>query len=759
MTEAIKKKKILIFSPTPSHPTTAGNRIRIYNLANFLQKKGYEIYFVYFTQEGLEKKQKEEMENKWNFFFAIKKQINYQKSSTEHYLIDDWYQDGIGETIRTLCLKHKIDVVLTNYIFQSKLLEFVPHNILKIIDTHDKFSNRHIMMKNNGLEPDFFYTTKEEESKGLNRADVIIAIQEKEKKFFETLTCRNIITVGHLDSKKYISKKYDRLKYLGFVGSKNSVNTKSIKQFIDVFIDYIDNNNINISLLIAGSVCENIDIKHPNIELKYKVDNLSLFYNNIDLIINPLTLGTGLKIKSIEAMSYGLPIVSTMIGSEGINTSSPYHLATNHHELMDRIEEIYLYPSLLNKLTNLSKNIFDKYISYTNNNLDSVLHINPPKSILIITHINFWELDLGSRMRLYYMLLYLKKQFNVTIAYTEKENKHDKEKLSRLNLEQNVVFLDNCKEKPVNKKKYTSFIKKFPSLKVFFDLSIFNKMNNFLENHQFDCTIVEYIHLSYMLPLINTSLTLLDTHDIMHIRNELYKKNNKKHWIDISANQEFAIMNEYDSCMCIQNQEYEYALHNNIQSILVPFSFNITKNKKISTRNNIIFIGGNNEANRDAIIWFIEKVWPFFKNTSLTLEIYGSVSHIFMNRIDKFKRQKIYPKGKINDLDVLYLQKADIAINPVKIGGGLKIKNIEALSYGVPLVTSKQGANGLEDGINHAFLMADTIDNWIESILGLMLSLDLRKCLSNNAIKYAEKKFSQQACYGGLVKYIKECAK
>lgn len=124
--------QILIFSPTPSHPQSAGNRIRIYNLAKHLQKLGNTIHFVYFTQEGLTEEQEQEMSKQWDSLTIIKKEKPYTVLTHAHYLIDDWYQEDIGPIIQEKCEELNIDIVLVNYIFQSKLLDFVPNNIVKI---------------------------------------------------------------------------------------------------------------------------------------------------------------------------------------------------------------------------------------------------------------------------------------------------------------------------------------------------------------------------------------------------------------------------------------------------------------------------------------------------------------------------------------------------------------------------------------------------------------------------------------------------
>ena len=111
--------------------------------------------------------------------------------------------------------------------------------------------------------------------------------------------------------------------------------------------------------------------------------------------------------------------------------------------------------------------------------------------------------------------------------------------------------------------------------------------------------------------------------------------------------------------------------------------------------------------------------------------------------------------GYAKDLNVVY-SKSDLIINPVLYGGGLKIKNVEALAHGIPLITTNEGANGIEDGINFAFLVANSVDEWIEAILAMKLSRELRQKLSENAIEYSKYYFSDENCYQKVVDVLKD---
>ena len=106
--------------------------------------------------------------------------------------------------------------------------------------------------------------------------------------------------------------------------------------------------------------------------------------------------------------------------------------------------------------------------------------------------------------------------------------------------------------------------------------------------------------------------------------------------------------------------------------------------------------------------------------------------------------------GIVDDLDEIY-RRIDIVINPVRVGSGLKIKNVEALANGLPLVTTSHGAEGMEDGAGTAFLVADTPQDFAEHINQLLASQETRQALGEQAYAYAEENFSEDGCFQELM--------
>jgi glycosyltransferase involved in cell wall biosynthesis len=233
--------------------------------------------------------------------------------------VDEWYDNRIDEALVELHQKHRFAVVIVEYVFFSKALNCFDKDVLKLIDTHDVFSNRHKLYLANNVKPTWFSTTKRQERKGLNRADTIIAIQDIEKDFLQKLCDRPVVTIGHSVNLKKLSCNA-KTKTILYVGSKNPINVRSLRFFTAQVFPRIRENVPNVKLVIAGSVCEELEPSISHIETLGRVGDLESAYADAKVVVNPMLYGTGLKIKNIEALGYAKPLVTSPIGAEGLES-------------------------------------------------------------------------------------------------------------------------------------------------------------------------------------------------------------------------------------------------------------------------------------------------------------------------------------------------------------------------------------------------------------------------------------------------------
>jgi len=317
-----------MISPVATHPHTGGAKMRIFALASALRDLGHEVWFLHVGLYG--DGDKAAMRHWWGDHYLpftyrhpqswfIRKLIaakSYLRKPHD-YGIDDWYDNQLDGFLEQLKRNITFDAVIVEYVILSKALECFGNDMLKILDTHDVMTNRHDLFVTRNRRPLWFSTTAKEESRGLARADVILAIQEREQQFFSSLTSRPVLTLGHITPVERLDTAPHHSKRLLFIGSKNDTNVDAIRFLVTNILPLIQAQVPEVELQIVGNVCSELP-DAPDYRKLGCIDDLVEAYRAADVVVNPVRFGTGLKIKNVEALGYGRPLVTTSIGAEGL---------------------------------------------------------------------------------------------------------------------------------------------------------------------------------------------------------------------------------------------------------------------------------------------------------------------------------------------------------------------------------------------------------------------------------------------------------
>jgi len=333
---------ILYFSPFPSHPSNHGNQATIQQFAQQFQKMGHKVHFA-LLQSGMYSREHEQMmRDAWDTFDILPN--SHPLGSNGHPIpFDGWYEEGLGERIRLLCARYDIDIVFCSYIFQSKMLEYVPNYILKVIDTHDKMGDRYEMLRKNGQPLEFFSCTPEEEGAYLRRADVVVARRAEEARYFDSVTGqKTAIVIPHVEAPQFLDRNFDSLKHVGVVASANRINLAIVRELLEAIDRKLGDGACPFIVHVAGQVKDMVQTLPANeravfarswVRMHGFVPDIAKFYGDVNLVISPVTMGTGINVKTVQAMAYGMPLLTTECGSKGVETPELLH----HHESLDAL--------------------------------------------------------------------------------------------------------------------------------------------------------------------------------------------------------------------------------------------------------------------------------------------------------------------------------------------------------------------------------------------------------------------------------------
>jgi len=208
--------------------------------------------------------------------------------------------------------------------------------------------------------------------------------------------------------------------------------------------------------------------------------------------------------------------------------------------------------------------------------------------------------------------------------------------------------------------------------------------------------------------------------------------------------QELSIMGKADLTIVTSQSEYQLLKDEipgrKIENINPPWEVP-GAGRKFEERRDIAFIGGfRHPPNVDAVKYFIRKIYPEIKK-----KIPGICCYIIGSRVTAeilgMASEDIIVTGYVKDLSE-YLNTLRLTVVPLRFGSGVKGKIITSLGYGVPVVSTSMGAEGmgLENGKD--ILIADDPAEFASAVERLYTDRSLWYRLSENGVEKIKKEYS-----------------
>ncbi len=328
-------KKVLFVSDVPSHPSTAGNRARIRTLVDAVERLGHEAHYAALVRPGA--RLDDAMARRYGsrlyaFEFPRRRSLRWAAEHARRRLgrwlrrdtgwrwsIDAWYEPRLDAPLRELHRRERFDVVFIEYAYLSRAALVFAKAVRTVIDTHDRFTDRHRPTVAAGGAYEWFSLSSADERRALARADVVVAIQEREAAAFAALldgTDTVVETVGHVfDPAETVARRREPRALI--VGSDNAINADGARHFAERVLPLVRERLPAFELLVAGDVGRAV-ADGPGVRKLGRVATIADAYAQAAVALNPVRSGTGLCIKSLETMAYGLPLVTTRSGARGL---------------------------------------------------------------------------------------------------------------------------------------------------------------------------------------------------------------------------------------------------------------------------------------------------------------------------------------------------------------------------------------------------------------------------------------------------------
>lgn len=369
-----QKPTVLVVSHVVPHPPAAGNEIRILKMMEWLRSAGFSIVlllnhdplpsdrlaplksvanFVHFIGDDFgqlpplasscscsDLKEKLALALPDSFFyrtcFGMSREKKIRSNDVKRYLASE----RLKQVTRHLAELYHPAAVLAEYIFAAPCLDVVPDGIVKIIDTHDMFSRKKEQVLAFGID-DPLPCTPAEERRYLLKSDLVIAIQSNEARMFGGLVMeREVITVGiDFDVVPEVENDSVVSGTVLVVGSDNPLNIHGLREFYLNAWPAVRAGHPDAVLRVVGKLAKHLESDDERVQLAGWVPDLDEEYRKAAVVINPTLAGTGLKIKSVEALCRAKAFIGTPNSVEGIEYSgeAPYLVCEDWHKFAGAI--------------------------------------------------------------------------------------------------------------------------------------------------------------------------------------------------------------------------------------------------------------------------------------------------------------------------------------------------------------------------------------------------------------------------------------
>jgi glycosyltransferase involved in cell wall biosynthesis len=217
-------------------------------------------------------------------------------------------------------------------------------------------------------------------------------------------------------------------------------------------------------------------------------------------------------------------------------------------------------------------------------------------------------------------------------------------------------------------------------------------------------------------------------------------------------------LNSMTSCHLIVTQnvkDFELLLNEGIakekQLMIAPFFTNMLDMSRENTLLDIIFIGAmNRKENYLSAIWFIENVFNHIQDNRIKFIIIGANPH---KSLFRYASKKIIITGYVSDIN-LYFSNSLCMVAPLVLGAGIKVKILEGLSAGIPILTNNIGIEGIPAKDEVHYIFCNTPNDYLNNIYRLINCTSYSKNISINAKHFMVDNFNYEKSFENYVKKI-----
>lgn len=258
---------------------------------------------------------------------------------------------------------------------------------------------------------------------------------------------------------------------------------------------------------------------------------------------------------------------------------------------------------------------------------------------------------------------------------------------------------------------------------------------------------IDHLYLAQFLPSQKQHLWIYEEHNIEHELYSTFMAYEPSLCLKVSKHIETFFMyryekryiNRFDHIFAISTRDKHILVNEfHAQSISVQrIYYPIQHNTSSAVSKNIIFIGSLFwSPNKEAVAWFCKEIAPLVLNYNKQA-IFHFIGHVDDAFKSMFSTKKNIFHNFVPDIHP-HLNNANVFILPFRTGSGIRVKALTSLAYGIPLVSTQIGIQGIKLRHSQECLITDDAKTFAKYIATLLSNTELKQRLASNGKKFLQ---------------------
>lgn len=358
----------------------------------------------------------------------------------------------------------------------------------------------------------------------------------------------------------------------------------------------------------------------------------------------------------------------------------------------------------------------------------------------------------GSKLRIYNLLRGLSKHHDVTLLSFSDQPKADHDTPEVRELCSNVYVIPWREFDPNSVRARFGFLSIVPrSIVDTFSSKMADQITQLLQAHHYDLIIASQLSMAAYRPYFASIPALFEEVEIGLSHGEMRSLDIGKRlrhvftWFKLRIYLS-RLLASYPACTVVSEQERElltqtFSLkHCSIE--IIPNGVQVGEYENIDSSfvpNQLTFSGSfRYQANYDAMVWFVSEVFPRIRAQvpEAHLMITGDHADLPLPSL-----KNITLAGYVDDIKQL-VASSNVSVAPLLSGGGTRLKILEAMTLGAPVVSTSKGAEGLGAISGEHLLIADMPDIFADHVVKILRDGQLHKRIASNALRFIKEKYN-----------------